>query len=229
MGVVVGTLGGMLLMCACHFLWNRYRKCRKSSPSTSYPSSLSHLKTPSNRRWPWARFRNGDRDSATVNPEAPLIPSELPANPLSVVPGCVEIGNQDAITACNNPVVAAHAVTPGDIPLEAPSPVSNTTSSSERTRSGSYYGLPKIAPLLPNGKPAGPDDEVVEHAVRAIGSRGLLVSHSSRRSMRPFENGTVDGNRVLSDGELEAVDELKTASDEIENGNGEGKAVESQA
>ena len=227
MGVVVGTLGGMLFMCACHFFWNRYRKCRKSSPSNSYPSSLSHLKDPSNRRWPWSRFRKGGKDSATsANPEAPFTPSELPANPLSVVPGCVEIGNQDAITTCDNPVVAAHAVAPGNTPLEALSPASNTTVSSERTRSGSYYGLPKISPLSPTRNSASPDDDVVEHAVRAIGSRGQLVSHSLRLSIRPFENGIEDENGLLSDGELEAVDELKTESDEIKHGNGEGKAVE---
>lgn len=221
MGVVVGILGGMLFMCLCHFFWRRYRKRRDSSLRGSYPPSLRHFKPSGNAwRWPWTRSRRRPDAEELATREAPLNPSELPANALSVVPGRVEIAGQDDIRVHESQTPVAAHVAPANIPPSPLSPVSNT--SSERTRHGSYHALTKNMGS-PGHSSIGQDDaSSAEHAVHAIGSRGQLVSHSSRQSMRPLEESTVDQNGELGNGEREAVDKpVSQTSDYSAKENGE--------
>jgi hypothetical protein len=194
LGVIVGVLAGMLLMCACHFLWRRYKKYRQDSRAESYPSSLNASKRhPDHEKTFWNLFpltlwRSRGTRATMANRDQQAAPSELPANPLSVVPGCVELGSEDEITVNDSlqDVAASgsvHVTSAPSLPLSPLSPMSNTSINTVRTRLGSQ-GTARNAPVSPNSCSTCQDDAPnVEHAIYAVGSRGQLVSHSSRRSI----------------------------------------------
>jgi hypothetical protein len=123
------------------------------------------------------------------------------------VEGRVELGDHGQV---------GHAITTNDVSLDSISlsPVSNTTTDSSYTRAGSYYGLPKIAPLSLKRKSSATVDENDEHEVRSVASQVQFVTHSPRRrSMRPFEDAVVNENGIVSDEESQSVRGLKTMSD----------------